>query len=391
MLVPLLCVALAASISACGPGEKQQVDGTEKSAQRPGVTEKGRQITNIGRLPKVVVGRSSYVSPLTEAFGDVFIGEESFISASTALRAAPGLEVALGDRSTIHDNVTVRATVESVVVGGRSALAHHAIVRNSEIGDSVYVGYNTEVNNSQVKDGAIIYHGALVDGVSIPENGFVGAGEEITDQAAADALPTAEEAGVDKYYTQDLLEIDQELREGYIDLYETEGYGAVIDIGPNPKTSFNTEEIEPQIDESVELDEFVRVVGDVQVGESSTIGRRTAIRADEGSPILIGPGAIIEDRVTFHAIKGTDIQIGEYLVAGDDAVLHGPLEMGDNDVVGDGAVVFRARVGDNVQIGEGAVIAGPVAEDLTLKIPDDTVIPAGAVVTGNRDLDALTR
>ena len=391
MLVPLLCVALAASFSACGPGEKQEAVGTEQSAQRQGVTEKGRQITNIGRLPKVVFGRGSYVSPLTEAFGDVFIGEESFISASTALRAAPGLEVDLGNRSTIHDNVTVRATAESVVIGGKTALAHHAIVRDSEIGDSVYIGYNSEVSNSQVKEGAIIYHGALVDGVSIPENSFVGAGEEITDQAAADALPTAEEAGVDKYYTQDLLEIDQELREGYVELYETEGYDAVIDIGPNPKTSFNTEEIEPQIDESVELDEFVRVVGDVQVGENSSIGRRTAIRADEGSPILIGSGAIIEDRVTFHAIKGTDIQIGEYLVAGDDAVLHGPLEMGDNDVVGDGAVVFRARVGDNVQIGEGAVIAGPAAEDLTLKIPADTVIPAGAVVTANKDLDALTR
>ena len=104
---------------------------------------------------------------------------------------------------------------------------------------------------------------------------------------------------------------------------------------------------------------------------------------------MIGPGAIIDDRVTFHAIKGTEVQIGKYLVADDSAVLHGPLEMGDNNVVGEGAVVFRARVGDNVQIGEGAIIAGPAGKDLTLEIPDDTIIPAGAVVTSEEDLEDL--
>ena len=187
------------------------------------------------------------------------------------------------------------------------------------------------------------------------------------------------------------MDTNEEFARAYIELYEREGYGAVIDVGPNPKTSFNLEQVEPQIDESVELGEFVRIVGDAQLGENSLIGQRTAIRADEGDPILIGRGAIVEDRVTFHATRGTVIQIGDYLVVGDDAVLHGPLEMGNDDVVGDGAVVFRVQVGDNVQIGEGAVIAGPVGEELTLEIPDDTIIPAGAVVTSEKDLEALGR
>jgi carbonic anhydrase/acetyltransferase-like protein (isoleucine patch superfamily) len=388
-LVPLLSLILAVSMAACNSGAAQE-DGkkTGSASQEPGSTEGGGQLTNIGRPAQVVFG-SSYVSPLTEGFGDVFIGQEDFISASTALRAAPGFQVKLGNQSTIHDNVTVRAREDSVTIGDRTALAHHATVRDSEIGDSVYIGYNAEVGNSRVGNGAIIYHGAMVEGVEIPENSFVGAGEVVADQATADALPKVEEAGVDKYYTRDLLEVDQELRKGYIELYETEGYGAVMDIGPNPKTSFNPEEVEPQIDESVELPDFVRIVGDVQVGENSVIGRRTAIRADEGSPIVIGPAAIIDDRVTFHAIKGTDIQIGEYLVAGDDVVLHGPLQMGNDNVVGEGAVVFRARVGDNVQIGEGAVIAGPTGKELTLKIPDDTIIPGGAIVTSQEDLEAL--
>jgi carbon dioxide concentrating mechanism protein CcmM len=380
--VTLLSLILAVLVAACG-SETAQED------ENPTSTEGGEPMMNIGRPPEVVFNGSSFVSPLTENFGDVFIGQENFISASTALRAAPGLRVEIGNQTTIHDNVIVRARKDSVTIGEQTALAHHGTVHDSEIGNSVYIGYNTAVNNSRVGDGAVIYHGALVEGVEISENRFVGAGEVVTDQATADALPKLDEAGVDTYYTQDLLEIDRELRKGYIELYEREGYEAVIGVSVNPKTSFNAEQVEPQISERAELDEFARVVGDVYIGENSYVGRRTAIRADEGYPIVIGPGAIIDDRVTFHAIRGTEIQIGEYLVAGDDVVLHGPLEMGNDNVVGEDAVVFRVRVGDNVQIGEGAVIAGPAGEELTLEIPDDTIIPSGAVVTSEKDLEAL--
>jgi carbon dioxide concentrating mechanism protein CcmM len=380
LVVLLLSGSLVMLVAACS-------SGTVQDGEKPSSTQDG-QGTNIGRPAKVIFG-SSYVSPLTEDFGDVFIGQEVFIASSTVLRAAPGLRVEVGNQTTIHDNVLVRALEDSVTIGDQTAVAHHAIVRDSEIGNSVYIGYNTEVANSRVGDGALIYHGVLVEGVEIPENSFVGAGEVVTDQATADTLPKIDEEGVAEYYIQDLLEIDQELRKGYIELYEQEGYDAVVNSGPNPKTSFNPEQVEPHFDARVELQEFARIVGDVHVGENSSVGRRTAIRADEGSPILIGPGAIIDDRVTFHAIKGTGVQIGEYLVAGDDAVLHGPLEMGNKNVVGEGAVVFRARVGDNVQIGEGAVIAGPAGKDLTLEIPDDTIIPADAVVTSEKDLAAL--
>lgn len=163
----------------------------------------------------------------------------------------------------------MRAREESVTIGDQMALAHHDTVRDSEIGNSVYIGYNAGVSNSRVGNEAIVYHGALVEGVEIPDNAYVGAGEVVTDQASADALPEIEEAGVDKYYVRDLLEIDQELRKAFIELYETEGYDAVVDAGPNPKTSFNPEEVEPQIDERVELGEFARILGDVHVGENS--------------------------------------------------------------------------------------------------------------------------
>jgi carbonic anhydrase/acetyltransferase-like protein (isoleucine patch superfamily) len=106
--------------------------------------------------------------------------------------------------------------------------------------------------------------------------------------------------------------------------------------------------------------------------------------------MVIGPGAIIEDRVTFHAVKGTDVRAGEFLVVDDDAVLHGPLEIGDENVIGEHAVVFRARLGDNVRVGEGAIIVGPEGPaDKIMEIPDGTVIPVGAVVTTQEDVEKL--
>ena len=382
-------VALLVLVTACS-SETQHNEDAQGSQQQVSA-ENGGQLIDIGRHADVVYNQSSYVSPLTETFGDVYIGQENFIAASSVIRAAPGLQVELGDEATVQDNIIVRARNESVIIGDQSNLGHHAIVRDSKVGDSAYIGYNTEVSDSQIGNGALIYHGARVEGVEIPDNRYVAAGEVVADQATADALPTIEEVGVDEYYQEALLDIHRELTQGYIELYETEGYDAVIDVGVNPKTSFNPEQIEPQIDESVALDEFVRIVGDVRLGENSSVGRRTAIRADEGTPIVIGSGASIDDRVTFHAVKGTEIRIGEFLVTDDDAVLHGPLEMGDRVFVGENAAVFRARLGNDVRIGEGAIIVGPEApgEKITLEIPDGTLIPAGAVVTSEDDVRAL--
>lgn len=390
----LSVVALMALMAACGSETQQDADGQgsqkQQQQQEAGSPGGGEQLTNIGRQPEVVVNGSSFVSPLTEIFGDVFVGQNNFVAASSVLRAVPGRRVDLGNDATVQDNIVVRAQNKSVTIGDKSNLGHHATVRDSQIGDSVYVGYNTEIDDSRVGNGALVYHGARVEGVEIPDNRYVGAGEVVTDQADADTLPTIEEEGVAGYYQEALLDIHNELTQGYIELFDAEGYDAVMEVTANPETSFNKKQIKPQIGDNAELDEFVRIVGDVRLAGNSSVGRRTAIRADEGSPIVIGPGASIDDRVTFHAAKGTDVRVGEFLVVDDDAVLHGPLEVGNRVFVGEHAVVFRARLGDDVRIGEGAVIVGPEGPaDKIMEISDGTLIPAGAVVTTEEDVRTL--
>ena len=96
--------------------------------------------------------------------------------------------------------------------------------------------------------------------------------------------------------------------------------------------------------------------------------------------------------MTFHALEETSITVGDNLVAGDDAVLHGPLEVGGNLTVDDDYVVLRVEVGDNVTVGEDVIIQRPASEtedpeNLSLVIPDGAVILDGAVITDEATLE----
>jgi carbon dioxide concentrating mechanism protein CcmM len=336
---------------------------------------------------KVLYG-TSFVNPLIELSGEVYIGEESFVTGNTVLRADEGQRVQIGSQSNAQDNVTVEALKSNTAVNNETSLAHHATIEDSEIGDFVFVGFNAQVRNSTLKDGAFVLHGARVENVTLPEDSFVKAGQVIDEQSEADALPTADE-GTEEF-RREVLDVNEEFAKGYSELYEEEGEDALTGIGPNPETSFNSM-TEPEVPDSVTVGRFVRIIGDARIGENSNVGERSAIRADEGSPIVIGKNADIKDRVTFHALKDTELRVGDQLTAGDDAVLHGPLEAGDSLQVGDRAVIFRVKAGNNVTVGEGAIIAGPEGDngELELEIPDGTNIPSGAVVTNQEELDAI--
>ncbi len=89
----------------------------------------------------------------------------------------------------------------------------------------------------------------------------------------------------------------------------------------------------PKIAESAFISEAAYVVGDVEIGENSSVWPCTVIRGDSGS-IRIG--------------KNTNIQ--------DNSVVHGDVTIGDNVHVGHGAIINCHRIGNNVLIGMNATI-----------------------------------
>ncbi len=348
-------------------------------------------LAQIGESVKVAVN-SSFVSPLVELFGDVAIGQKSFVASNTTLRADPGMRVCIGNETNLQDNILFLALRSlpspSSSCGSRSSstqertsIAHQAVIVNSRIGKFTFVGFRSRITNSILEDGAFVLHGATITGVRIPKNRLVAIGQTITTQAQADALPLKTEAN--STFQEEVLEVNEEFSEHYSELYKAEGFDAVTGISAAPRTSWNSKPVKPTIGAGVRVEEFARLVGDVRLGANSVVGRRTSIRADEGAPIVIGERAAIEDRVTFHALKGTSINIGRNLDTDDNIVFHGPLTVGDNLTIGDDAILFRSTVGNRVTIGTGAIVVG-----VTLR--DDVQVPDRAMITTQAQADALS-
>ncbi len=346
-----------------------------------------------GITTRLVVGNSSFVSPLVELFGDVSVGEKSFIASNTILSAEPGTKICIGNETNLQDNINLIAVpnasspaspcgAKSASTQNRVSIAHQAIIKNSKLGNFTFIGFRSRITNSTLEDGVFVLHGATIANVRIPKDRLVPIGAKITTQAQANALKPKAEANSE--FQNEVLEVNAEFAEHYNELYQEAGYSGVSGVSAAPKTSWNPKPVAPTIGKNLRLEEFARVVGDVRIGANAVIGQRTSIRADEGAPIIIGNNAEIEDRVTFHALKGTNIKIGNNLDTDDNVVFHGPLEVGNNLTIEDDVVLFRSKVGNNVTIGTGAIIVG-----VTLR--DRTIVPANALITTQAEADKLQR
>jgi len=327
------------------------------------------------------VDNNTYISPQVEMYGEIEVGQHSFVASNTILSASVGSRVSLGNENNCQDNAYLLADDANLFFGDMVSIAHQAVIESSTVGDFTFFGFRSRTLNCEVGEGAMIMHNTTVENVTIPPNRITPLGVYIGTQAEADALPEVTEANDE--FKHEVQEVNLAFAESYIALFEELGPSGVEGVGPNPSTEFNPESIDPQIGEGTVLAELVRIVGDVRLGEESTVGQRTAIRADEGTPIVIGRRARIQSRTTFHALNGTSIEIGKNAQIGDGNVIHGPLVIGDNFVSEDDCVVFQATVENNVTVRTGATVAG----DFVLR--EGTIVPEGAVVTTQEEADAL--
>lgn len=111
----------------------------------------------------------------------------------------------------------------------------------------------------------------------------------------------------------------------------------------------------PQIAESAFISETAYIVGDVEIGENSSVWPGAVIRADFG-PMKIGKSTHIEDNAVLHSGFA-------------------PTVIGDNVIIGHCAMVHAQKIGNNVMIGANATILHDV------EIGDLCIIAGGAVVT----------
>lgn len=111
----------------------------------------------------------------------------------------------------------------------------------------------------------------------------------------------------------------------------------------------------PKIAKTALIHPSAVVIGDVTIGEHSTIWPGAVLRGDL-QPIYVGDYTNIQDNVTVHVMSDAPIHIGSYVTIGHNAVIHGS-KVGDNTLIGMGAILLGySEIGHNSVIGAGTLI-----------------------------------
>ena len=113
----------------------------------------------------------------------------------------------------------------------------------------------------------------------------------------------------------------------------------------------------PRIHSSAFTAANATILGDVTLGEESSVWYQTVLRADINR-IVIGPRSNIQDGAIVHLADDFGTEIGELVTVGHKAILHACKV--DNEVlVGMGAIVLDgAEIGARSIIGAGALVTG---------------------------------
>jgi carbonic anhydrase/acetyltransferase-like protein (isoleucine patch superfamily) len=137
--------------------------------------------------------------------------------------------------------------------------------------------------------------------------------------------------------------------------------------GDSPLDIFLTQK--PQLGRSVYLAQGAIVVGDVRIGDFSSVWYHAVLRADINR-IIVGHHTNIQDHAIVHLSEELPCQIGDYVTVGHAAIVHA-CTVGHETLIGMGATILDgAVIGDQCLIGARALVT------------QRSVIPAGSLVLG---------
>ncbi|MGH7792426.1 MAG: gamma carbonic anhydrase family protein [Thermodesulfobacteriota bacterium] len=126
----------------------------------------------------------------------------------------------------------------------------------------------------------------------------------------------------------------------------------------------------PKLHPTVFVAESAQVIGDVTIGEDSSVWFQTVVRGDVNF-IRIGVRTNVQDGCVLHVTRGThSLMIGDEVTVGHRVVLHG-CTVKNRGLVGIGAIVLDgAVVEEDSMVGAGSLV------------PPGFRVPSGTLVMG---------
>jgi carbonic anhydrase/acetyltransferase-like protein (isoleucine patch superfamily) len=113
----------------------------------------------------------------------------------------------------------------------------------------------------------------------------------------------------------------------------------------------------PRVHATAYVDQSAQVIGDVDVGEESSVWMNAVVRGDVHW-IRIGARSNVQDGTVVHVMNRTH-----------------PTTIGDDVTIGHAAIVHGCSLGDRVLVGMGAVLLNGAT------VADDSIVAAGALLT----------
>jgi carbonic anhydrase/acetyltransferase-like protein (isoleucine patch superfamily) len=126
----------------------------------------------------------------------------------------------------------------------------------------------------------------------------------------------------------------------------------------------------PQIGAGCYIDPSAQILGDVVVGERSSVWMNAVVRGDVNF-IRVGSCSNVQDCAVLHGQRNLySVTVGDWVTIGHNATVHG-CAVEDECLIGIGA-----RVLNNARIGKGSIIAAGSV------VPEHTVVPPRTLWAG---------
>jgi len=126
----------------------------------------------------------------------------------------------------------------------------------------------------------------------------------------------------------------------------------------------------PKVHPTAYIDQSAQLIGDVEIGEQSSVWMNVVIRGDVNT-IRIGDRTNIQDGTIIHVMRGTHAtRIGHEVTVGHAAILHG-CTIHDRVLIGMGAMLLNGA-----EIGEDSIVAAGTL------VPEEKKFPARSLLMG---------
>ncbi|MHB8974256.1 MAG: LbetaH domain-containing protein [Pirellulaceae bacterium] len=135
----------------------------------------GLEANVAGHRPEVAP--TAYVHPAATVIGRVRVGDHAFVGPHAVIRADEAgpdgtIEpIDIGECANVQDCAVIHALGGTgVTIGQGTSIAHAAVIHGPcKIGGGCFIGFNSVVFRATLRDGVVVMHQALVEGVVVPE------------------------------------------------------------------------------------------------------------------------------------------------------------------------------------------------------------------------------